>query len=123
MGRWVGRWLTTLNNWRASIRYPERGVRVPENNLRPLIGASLDRDTQPRWKVSTMLEGMQAKIGNVDDGAGVFMLGADDMPTRNWGLCLAYLYTHVSVDATSSGFNRNLDWKTRAVQVHATLKF
>ncbi len=32
----------------------------------PLIGVSLDWYVQPRWKVSALLEGMQAKIGNLD---------------------------------------------------------
>ncbi|HEY5310371.1 MAG TPA: hypothetical protein VIK97_17785 [Casimicrobiaceae bacterium] len=89
----------------------------------PLIGASLDWYIQPRWKVTTQLEGMQAKIGNVNGHAVVSALGTDYMLTRNWGLGLAYMYTNVAVDATSSRFNGNLDWKTSAVLAYATLKF
>lgn len=89
----------------------------------PLIGASLDWYVQPRWKVSTMLAGMQAKIGDVDGRVTVFSLGTDYMLTRNWGLGLQYMYTDVGVDVAKSGFNGKLDWKSNALMAYATMKF
>ncbi len=89
----------------------------------PLIGVSLDWHPQPRWKVSTMLSGMQAKIGSVDGKATVFSLGTDYMLTRNWGLGLTYTYTDVGVDVTKDSFNGRLDWKMNAVMAYATMKF
>ena len=89
----------------------------------PLIGASLDWYIQPRWKVSTMLSGMQAKISGIDGKATVFSLGTDYMLTRNWGLGLAYMYTDINADAAKSGFNGKFDWKTNAVTAYATMKF
>jgi len=89
----------------------------------PLIGVSLDWYIQPRWKATTMLSGMQAKIGNVDGRATFFSLGTDYMLTRNWGLGLTYTYTDVGVDVTKDSFNGKLDWKMNAVMAYATMKF
>lgn len=89
----------------------------------PLIGASLDWYIQPRWKASTSLEGMKAKIGSVDGTATFFTLGTEYMLARNWGLGMSYMYTKVKVDATSSGFNGTVDWGSNAVVAYATMKF
>ena len=59
----------------------------------PLIGVSADWYIQPRWKVSSMLLGMQADIGDVDGSITVFTLGTDYMFTRNLGLGATYLYS------------------------------
>ena len=89
----------------------------------PLVGVSLDWYVQPRWKVSTLLQGMQAKIGEVEGRAAVFQFGTDYMLTRNWGLGLSYMYTQIDVDVTKSRFNGKLDWTSNAVLAYATMKF
>jgi hypothetical protein len=52
----------------------------------PLVGLSGDWYIEPRWKVSSMLQGMKAKVGKVDGHMVVFQLGTDYMISRNWGL-------------------------------------
>jgi hypothetical protein len=89
----------------------------------PLIGASADWYIQPRWKVSSMLSGMQANIGNVDGNITVFTLGTDYMLTRNFGVGAAYLYSNIDVDVSESGFNGNIGFKNNAGLLYATLKF
>ena len=89
----------------------------------PLIGVSADWYIQPQWKISSVLSGMQAKIGDVDGKATVFTLGTDYMFTRNLGLGAAYLYTEIDVDVTKSGFNGNVNFKNNAGLLYATLKF
>lgn len=89
----------------------------------PLIGVSGDWYIEPRWKASSSLLGIAAKIGDVDGSAIVFTLGTDYMITRNWGLGLTYMYTRIDVDVTKSGFNGKIDWSSNAVLAYATLKF
>lgn len=89
----------------------------------PLIGVSADWYVMPRWKVSAMLSGMQANIGDVDGSITVFSLGTDYMFTRNLGLGAAYLYTNIDVDVSESGFNGNINFGNNAVLLYATLKF
>ena len=89
----------------------------------PLIGVSADWYIQPRWKVSSILSGMQAKIGDVDGNATVFTLGTDYMFTRNLGLGAAYLYSEINVDVSKSSFNGNVNFKNNAGLLYATFKF
>jgi hypothetical protein len=89
----------------------------------PLIGVSADWYIQPRWKVSSMLSGMQANIGNVDGSITVFTISTDYMLTRNFGLGAAYLYSNIDVDVSESGFNGNIGFNNNAGLLYATLKF
>jgi hypothetical protein len=89
----------------------------------PLIGVSADWYIEPRWKVSSMLEGMKAKIGDVDGHMVVFQLGTDYMITRNWGLGISYLYSTLDVDVSKNSFNGKIDWSSNAILAYATLKF
>jgi hypothetical protein len=89
----------------------------------PLIGVSADWYIQPRWKISSMLSGMQAKIGNVDGNMTVFTVSTDYMITRNLGLGAEYLYSNIDVDVSESGFNGNVNFKNNAGLLYATFKF
>ena len=89
----------------------------------PLLGASLDWYLQPRWKVSTSLAGMSAKVGSVDGSMTVFTLGTDYMFTRNWGMGASYMYAKLDADVTKSGFNGNLNWSNNSLMLYATMKF
>jgi hypothetical protein len=89
----------------------------------PLIGVSADWYIQPRWKVSSMLLGMQADIGNVDGSITVFTIGTDYMFTRNLGMGMSYLYTQTDVDVSESGFNGNINFGNNAVLLYAAMKF
>jgi hypothetical protein len=89
----------------------------------PLIGVSADWYIQPRWKVSSMLLGMQADIGNVDGSITVFTISTDYMFTRNLGMGMSYLYTQTDVDVSESGFNGNINFGNNAVLLYAAMKF
>lgn len=89
----------------------------------PIIGASADWYIQPRWKVSSALAGMSAKVGSVDGNITVFTLGTDYMFTRNWGVGATYMYAKLNADVTKSGFNGNLNWSNNSLMLFATLKY
>jgi hypothetical protein len=89
----------------------------------PLIGVSADWYIQPQWKVSSLLSGMQAKVGDVDGRVNVFTISTDYMITRNLGLGAAYLYSEINVDVSKSGFNGNVNFKNNAGLLYATLRF
>jgi len=112
------------SNFDFSISGPVVGV-YSESTLvpLPLIGVSADWYVQPRWKISSMLLGMQADIDNVDGSITVFTLSTDFMVTRNLGLGASYLYSSTEVDVSKSGFNGNIDFGNNAVLLYAAMKF
>ena len=89
----------------------------------PLIGASADWYIQPRWKVSSMLLGMQAEIGDYDGNITVFTLSTDYMFTRNFGMGVAYLYSNIDVDVNKSDFNGNIGFSNNSALFYAALRF
>jgi hypothetical protein len=89
----------------------------------PLIGVSADWYIQPRWKVSSILSGMQAKVGDVDGDVTVFSISTDYMITRNLGLGMSYLYSDINVDVSKSDFNGNVSLKNNAGLLYATFRF
>jgi hypothetical protein len=89
----------------------------------PLIGLSADWYIQPRWKVSSLLSGMQAKVGDYDGNVTVFTLSTDYMFTRNLGLGVSYLYSEINVDVSKSDFNGNVNFKNNAGLFYATFRF
>ena len=89
----------------------------------PLIGVSADWYIQPRWKVSSMLLGMQADIGDVDGSITVFTLSTEYMFMRNLGLGVSYLYSSTDVDVSKSDFNGNIDFGNNAILLYAAMKF
>ena len=112
-------------NFDFTVASSGAGVRVSESTTvpLPLIGVSADWYVQPRWKISSMLSGMQADIGDVDGSITVFTLGTDYMFTRNLGMGVSYLYTNTNVDVSKSGFNGNIDFGNNAVLLYAAMKF
>jgi hypothetical protein len=89
----------------------------------PLVGLTLDYYVNPRWKFSANVEGIKARIGDVD--GSMLMAGAltDYMLTRNLGIGVRYMYSDLSVDVTKSSFNGSIDWKSSAVSLYAKLLY
>jgi hypothetical protein len=89
----------------------------------PLVGATVDWYLNPRWTISANLEGMQARVGDVDGSVIVAGVSTDYMLTRNFGLGLAYMYSDVSVDVSKSDFEGALGWKMNSVRAYGQFRF
>jgi hypothetical protein len=89
----------------------------------PLIGVTLDWYINPRWKLSANVEGIKARIGNVDGSTLVAGVTTEFMLVRNFGVGLAYMYTDVNVDVSKNSFNGNLSAKMNGVTAFGQFKF
>jgi hypothetical protein len=89
----------------------------------PLLGLSADWYVQPRWRVSSNLMGLSAKVGDVDGSVRVLQLGSDYMFARNWGVGLSYLHSKVNVNVTRTDFDGQLDWSSNSLLLYATVKY
>lgn len=89
----------------------------------PLLGVTLDWYINPRWKISGNVEGVKARIGDVDGRVIVAGAATEFMLVRNVGLGLAYMYSDLDVDVTRGGFNGNIGWTMNSVRAYAQLKF
>ncbi len=89
----------------------------------PLFGLSADWYVQPRWRVSSNLMGLSAKVGDIDGSVRVLQLGSDYMFARNWGMGLSYLHSKVNVNVARSDFDGQLDWSNNSLLIYATMKY
>jgi len=89
----------------------------------PLLGATIDWYPDKQWKVSGLLEGMKANIGDVD--GHVYLAGAalEYMLWRNFGIGTRYLYSDVNADVSKSDFHGNLSWKMNSWSLYAKLVY
>jgi hypothetical protein len=89
----------------------------------PLLGVSLDWHPSPMWTFSGLLEGMKAKVGDVDGHAYVATLASEYMLVRNFGLGLRYMYSDVNADVSKGDFNGNLSWKMNSLSLYGKFMF
>jgi outer membrane protein W len=89
----------------------------------PMLGVSGDWYVQPRWRVSSNLMGLSAKVGDIDGSVRVLQLGSDYMIARNWGVGLSYLHTKVNLNVTRTDFDGQLDWSNNSLLLYATVKY
>lgn len=89
----------------------------------PLIGLTVDWYVTPRWRISGNVEGLKAKIGDVDGSIFMAGVGTDYMLTRNLGLGLSFYYTNLNVDVSKSSFNGKIGWTTDSALAYARIVF
>lgn len=89
----------------------------------PLVGATVDWYVNPQWKIAGGIEGMKAKIGDVDGSVFVATAATEYMLVRNFGVGLRYMYSNVDVDVTKSSFNGNVTWRMNSVSLYAKMMF
>jgi len=89
----------------------------------PLIGTSLEWYPDRQWKVGLNLQGMKAKISDVDGHAYILGGNVDYMFARNWGVGLRYEYVDIGADVTKSSFNGGLTWRANALSAYVKLAF
>jgi hypothetical protein len=89
----------------------------------PMLGATLDWYPDRRWKATALVQGMKAKVGDVDGHAYVFGASSEYMLVRNFGLGLRYLYSDVKADVTKSDFNGHLGWRMNSISLYGKLVF
>jgi len=89
----------------------------------PLIGATVDWYINPRWKVSGLIEGIKANIGDIDGSAFVAAASTEYTLARNFGVGLRYMYSDMRADVTKSDFNGRVTWTMNSVSLYAKLMF
>ena len=89
----------------------------------PLIGASLDWYINPRWKISGNVQGMKVQFGDFDGHAIVATALTDYTLLRNLGIGIRYIFSDLSVDATTSDFNGNFSRRMNSVSLYSRLIF
>jgi len=89
----------------------------------PLLGITADWYPDPRWHFAAQIEGIKAKVGDVDGHAYVFGGAVEYMFTRGLGMGARYDYTEIKADVDKGDFNGNFAWKTNAVSLYAKLVF
>jgi len=89
----------------------------------PVIGGSFDWYISPRWSAGTSLQGLKAKIGDVDGSIWVLTASTDYMLFHNFGIGVSYLHTAINVDVTKKAFNGNLFVKNNSFLLYGVIKF
>ncbi len=89
----------------------------------PLIGATVDWYINPRWRISGNLQGVKAKIGDVDGRVLVAEASTEYMLVRNFGIGLRYMHSDVSVDVTKNGFDGHINWKMNSALLYGRFMF
>ena len=89
----------------------------------PLIGVTIDWYINPRWKASANVEGVKAKIGNVDGWALVAGAAADCMLVRHFGIGLSYLFSDLDVEVSKDSFDGTFAWTLSSVSAYGQFEF
>jgi hypothetical protein len=89
----------------------------------PLLGLTADWYPDRQWHLGAHLEGIKAKVGDVDGHAYLAGGSLEYMFTRGWGMGARYDYTEIKADVSKDDFNGTFKWKTSAVSLYAKLVF
>ena len=89
----------------------------------PVIGVTADWYVNQRFKVFGFVEGLKAKINDVDGRVLVTGAAAEYMFTRSLGAGARYMYTDIHADVTKTNFNGSFDWKMNSVALYAKMLF
>ena len=89
----------------------------------PLLGVSWDWYPDKQWQVSAVLQGMKAKVGDVDGHCYQFWGGLEYQLWRNFGVGARYTYNDLGATVSKSDFNGNLSWKSNAVSLYGKFVF
>jgi hypothetical protein len=89
----------------------------------PLLGVTADWYPDRRWHIAAHLEGLKAKVGDVDGHAYLAGGAVEYMFTRGVGMGGRFDYTEIKADVTKGDFNGNFAWKTSAFSLYAKFLF
>lgn len=89
----------------------------------PLLGVTIDWYASPRWRLAANIEGVKAKVGDVDGWALVTGANAAYMLIRRFGVGLSFLYSDVDVDISKDSFNGDFAWKVSSVSAYGQFAF
>ena len=90
----------------------------------PMIGIGLDTFITPRWTVSTFVEGLALKVGDVRGGVTYIGMSTDYMLTRHFGIGLGVSAVHVSADVDKdNGAQDSFDWRSNNLFAYGQFRF
>ena len=89
----------------------------------PLIGVSWDYYPDKQWHALALLQGMKAKVGDVNGHDYLFVGALEYQFIRNFGLGVRYEYNDLKADVSKDDFQGNFSWKTNAVSLYGKLVF
>ncbi|HEV7476653.1 MAG TPA: hypothetical protein VGO02_02840, partial [Burkholderiales bacterium] len=103
---------------------PPRSIQSNTTAPLPMIGIGLDTFITPRWTVSTFIEGLALKVGDVRGSVTYIGMSTDYMLTRHFGLGLGVSAVHVGADVDKdSGAQHSFDWRSNNFFAYGQLRF
>jgi len=103
---------------------PPRSIESDTTAPLPMIGIGLDTFITPRWTVSTFVEGLALKVGDVRGSVTYIGMSTDYMLTRHFGIGLGVSAVHVSADVDKdNGAQHSFDWRSNSVSAYGQFRF
>ena len=103
---------------------PPRNIESNTTAPLPMIGISLDTFITPRWTVSTFVEGLALKVGDVRGSVTYIGMSTDYMLTRHFGIGLGVSGVHVSADVDKdNGAQHSFDWRSSSYFAYGQFRF
>ena len=103
---------------------PPRNISSDTTAPLPMIGIGLDTFITPRWTVSTFVEGLALKVGDVRGSVTYIGMSTDYMLTRHFGIGLGVSAVHVSADVDKdNGAQHSFDWRSNNFFAYGQFRF
>jgi len=103
---------------------PPRSIESDTTAPLPMIGIGLDTFITPRWTVSTFVEGLALKVGDVRGSVIYIGMSTDYMLTRHFGTGLGVSAVHVSADVDKdNGAQHSFDWRSNSFFAYGQFRF
>jgi hypothetical protein len=103
---------------------PPRSIESNTTAPLPMIGIGLDTFITPRWTVSTFVEGLALKVGDVSGSVTYIGMSTDYMVTRHFGIGLGVSAVHVGADVDKdNGAQHSFDWRSSSYFAYGQFRF
>jgi len=103
---------------------PPRNISSDTTAPLPMIGIGLDTFITPRWTVSTFVEGLALKVGDVRGSVIYIGMSTDYMLTRHFGIGLGVSAVRVSADVDKdNGAQHSFDWRSNNLFAYGQFRF
>jgi hypothetical protein len=103
---------------------PPRSIESNTTAPLPMIGIGLDTFITPRWTVSSFVEGLALKVGDVRGSVTYVSMSTDYMVTRHFGIGLGVSAVHVGADVDKdNGAQHSFDWRSSSYFAYGQFRF
>jgi hypothetical protein len=102
---------------------PPRDIDAKTTAPLPMFGLSLDTFLTPRWTISTFVEGLMLKVGDVEGRIAYLGLSTDYMLTRHFGLGVGLSAAHIGADVVDDGSKYSFNYRSTSYFAYGQLRF